>query len=249
MRFDVVSLFPEMFSVVRDYGVTGRAVERGLVELALWNPRDYARDRHRSVDDRPYGGGPGMVMMIEPLRDAIQAARAASSHDAKVIALSPQGRPLDQSALRNMATRQRMILVAGRYEGIDERLIEMEVDEEYSIGDYVLSGGELAAMVLIDGVTRLLPGVLGHADSAQQDSFGRGLLDCPHYTRPEEFEGRRVPDVLLGGNHAYIARWRLQQSLGRTWQRRPELLDSAKLSDEERELLAAFIREQTGNEV
>ena len=249
MRFDVVSLFPEMFSVVRDYGVTGRAVERGLVELALWNPRDYARDRHRSVDDRPYGGGPGMVMMIEPLRDAIQAARAASSHDAKVIALSPQGRPLDQSALRDMATRQRMILVAGRYEGIDERLIEMEVDEEYSIGDYVLSGGELAAMVLIDGVTRLLPGVLGHADSAQQDSFGRGLLDCPHYTRPEEFEGRRVPDVLLGGNHAYIARWRLQQALGRTWQRRPELLDSAKLSDEERELLAAFIREQTGNEV
>ncbi len=249
MRFDVVSLFPEMFSVVRDYGVTGRAVERGLVELALWNPRDYARDRHRSVDDRPYGGGPGMVMMIEPLRDAIRAAWDASPHDAIVIALSPQGRPLDQSALRNMATRQRMILVAGRYEGIDERLIEMEVDEEYSIGDYVLSGGELAAMVLIDGVTRLLPGVLGHADSAQQDSFGRGLLDCPHYTRPEEFEGRRVPDVLLGGNHAYIARWRLQQALGRTWQRRPELLDSAKLSDEERELLAAFIREQTGNEV
>ena len=249
MRFDVVSLFPEMFSVVRDYGVTGRAVERGLVELALWNPRDYARDRHRSVDDRPYGGGPGMVMMIEPLRDAIRAARIASPHDAKVIALSPQGRPLDQSALRNMATRQRMILVAGRYEGIDERLIEMEVDEEYSIGDYVLSGGELAAMVLMDGVTRLLPGVLGHADSAQQDSFGRGLLDCPHYTRPEEFEGRRVPDVLLGGNHAYIARWRLQQALGRTWQRRPELLDSAKLSDEESELLAAFIREQTGNEI
>lgn len=246
MRFDVVSLFPEMFSVVRDYGVTGRGVERGLVELALWNPRDYARDRHRSVDDRPYGGGPGMVMMIEPLRDAIRAARAASPHDAKVIALSPQGRPLDQSALRNMATRQRMILVAGRYEGIDERLIEMEVDEEYSIGDYVLSGGELAAMVLIDGVTRLLPGVLGHADSAQQDSFGRGLLDCPHYTRPEEFEGRRVPDVLLGGNHAYIARWRLQQALGRTWRRRPELLDSAKLNDAERELLAVFIHEQTG---
>ena len=243
MRFVVVSLFPEMFSVVRDFGVTGRAVERGLVELALWNPRDYARDRHRSVDDRPYGGGPGMVMMIEPLRDAIQAARSASSHDAKVIALSPQGRPLDQSALRNMARRQCMILVAGRYEGIDERLIEME---EYSIGDYVLSGGELAAMVLIDGVTRLLPGVLGHADSAQQDSFGRGLLDCPHYTRPEEFEGRRVPDVLLGGNHAYIARWRLQQALGRTWRRRPELLDSAKLNDAERELLAVFIHEQTG---
>jgi len=246
MRFDVVSLFPEMFSVVRDYGVTGRAVERGLVELALWNPRDYARDRHRSVDDRPYGGGPGMVMMIEPLRDAIRAARIAGPGDVKVIALSPQGRPLDQAALRSMATRQRMILVAGRYEGIDERLIEMEVDEEYSIGDYVLSGGELAAMVLIDGVTRLLPGVLGHEDSAQQDSFGRGLLDCPHYTRPEEFEGRRVPEVLLGGNHAYIARWRLQQALGRTWQRRPELLEGAKLSDEERELLAAFVREQQG---
>ena len=246
MRFDVVSLFPEMFSVVRDYGVTGRAVERGIVELALWNPRDYARDRHRSVDDRPYGGGPGMVMMIEPLRDAIHAARGASPSDVKVIALSPQGRPLNQAALRSMATRQRMILVAGRYEGIDERLIEMEVDEEYSIGDYVLSGGELAAMVLIDGVTRLLPGVLGHEDSAQQDSFGRGLLDCPHYTRPEEFEGRRVPEVLLGGNHAYIARWRLQQALGRTWQRRPDLLDGAQLSDEERDLLAAFVREQQG---
>ncbi len=244
MRFDVVSLFPEMFSVVRDFGVTGRAVERGIVELAVWNPRDYARDRHRSVDDRPYGGGPGMVMMIEPLRDAIRAARAASPDDVKVIALSPQGRPLDQAALRSMATRQRMILVAGRYEGIDERLLEMEVDEECSIGDYVLSGGELAAMVLIDGVTRLLPGVLGHEDSAQQDSFERGLLDCPHYTRPEEFEGRRVPEVLLGGNHAYIARWRLQQALGRTWQRRPELLEGAKLSDAERELLAAYMREQ-----
>jgi tRNA (guanine37-N1)-methyltransferase len=244
MRFDVVSLFPEMFSVVRDFGVTGRAVERGIVELALWNPRDYAHDRHRSVDDRPYGGGPGMVMMIEPLRDAIRAARVASPGDVNVIALSPQGRPLDQAALRSMATRQRVILVAGRYEGIDERLIEMEVDEEYSIGDYVLSGGELAAMVLIDGVTRLLPGVLGHEDSAQQDSFGRGLLDCPHYTRPEEFEGRRVPDVLLSGNHAYIARWRLQQALGRTWQRRPELLEGAQLSDEERDLLAAFLREQ-----
>lgn len=244
MRFDVVSLFPEMFSVVRDFGVTGRAVERGIVELAVWNPRDYARDRHRSVDDRPYGGGPGMVMMIEPLRDAIRAARVASGDDAKVIGLSPQGRPLDQATLRSMATRQRMILVAGRYEGIDERLLEMEVDEEYSIGDYVLSGGELAAMVLIDGVTRLLPGVLGHEDSAQQDSFERGLLDCPHYTRPEEFEGRRVPEVLLGGNHAQIARWRLQQALGRTWQRRPELLEGAQLSDEERELLAAFIHEQ-----
>ena len=244
MRFDVVSLFPEMFSAVRNFGVTGRAVERGIVELALWNPRDYARDRHRSVDDRPYGGGPGMVMMIEPLRDAIRAARVAGTGEAKVIGLSPQGRLLDQAALRSMATRQRMILVAGRYEGIDERLLEMEVDEEYSIGDYVLSGGELAAMVLIDGVTRLLLGVLGHEDSAQQDSFGRGLLDCPHYTRPEEFEGHRVPEVLLGGNHAHIARWRLQQALGRTWQRRPELLDGAKLSDEERELLAAFIREQ-----
>lgn len=246
MRFDVVSLFPEMFSVVRDFGVTGRAVERGLIELALWNPRDYACDRHRSVDDRPYGGGPGMVMMVEPLRHAIRAARAAITSEAKVICLSPQGRPLDQAALRGMVMRQRMILVAGRYEGIDERLIEMEVDEEYSIGDYVLSGGELAAMVLIDGVTRLLPGVLGHEDSAQQDSFERGLLDCPHYTRPEEFEGRRVPEILLGGNHAHIARWRLQQGLGRTWQRRPELLKDANLSDMERELLAAFIRDQQG---
>lgn len=244
MRIDVVSLFPEMYSVVRDYGITGRAVERGIIDLALWNPRDYTQDRHRSVDDRPYGGGPGMVMMIEPLRAALRAARAAQNVPAKVIYLSPQGKRLDQDALRVFATQQRLVLIAGRYEGIDERFVEMEVDEEWSIGDYVLSGGELATMVLIDGVTRLLPGVLGHEDSAQQDSFVDGVLDYPHYTRPEEFEGRRVPPVLLGGNHAVIARWRRKQALGRTWQRRPDLLETVVLNDEERELLAEYQREQ-----
>lgn len=244
MRIDVVSLFPEMYSVVRDYGITGRAVERGIIDLALWNPRDYTQDRHRSVDDRPYGGGPGMVMMIEPLRAALRMARAAQNVPAKVIYLSPQGKRLDQDALRVFATQQRLVLIAGRYEGIDERFVEMEVDEEWSIGDYVLSGGELATMVLIDGVTRLLPGVLGHEDSAQQDSFVDGVLDYPHYTRPEDFEGRRVPPVLLGGNHAVIARWRRKQALGRTWQRRPDMLETVVLNDEERELLAEYQREQ-----
>lgn len=244
MRIDVVSLFPEMYSVVRDYGITGRAVERGIIDLALWNPRDYTQDRHRSVDDRPYGGGPGMVMMIEPLRAALRTARAAQNVPAKVIYLSPQGKRLDQDALRVFATQQRLVLIAGRYEGVDERFVEMEVDEEWSIGDYVLSGGELATMVLIDGVTRLLPGVLGHEDSAQQDSFVDGVLDYPHYTRPEDFEGRRVPPVLLGGNHAVIARWRRKQALGRTWQRRPDMLETVVLNDEERELLAEYQREQ-----
>lgn len=244
MRFDVISLFPEMFSAMRQ-GVTGRAVERGQVALQLWNPRDFADDVHRTVDDRPYGGGPGMVMMVEPLRQAIGAAKAAAP-DSRVLYLSPQGRRLDQAAVREMATGSGLVLLAGRYEGIDERLIDAYVDEEWSIGDYVLSGGELPAMVLMDAVIRLLPGVLGHADSAEQDSYVDGLLDCPHYTRPEEIEGHAVPEVLKSGNHELIRRWRLQQALGRTWLRRPDLLEGRPLSSEEQKLLDEFIRAQVG---
>jgi len=239
VRIDVVTLFPDLFEIATRYGVTGKAVQRGVVELGLWNPRDYTSDRHRSVDDRPYGGGPGMVMMVQPLRDAVCAARSAAP-DSKVIYLSPQGRRLDQAAVREMAGREGMILVAGRYEGIDQRLIDSEVDEEWSIGDYVLSGGELAAMVVMDAVTRLLPGVLGHDQSAEQDSFTAGLLDHPHYTRPEEIDGLRVPEVLLGGNHAAIARWRLKQALGRTWLQRPDLLEQMSLSEQQRQLLEEF---------
>lgn len=244
MRFDVISLFPEMFDAVR-HGVTGRAIERGQVELQLWNPRDYADDMHRTVDDRPYGGGPGMVMMVEPLRQAITAARAAAP-DSRVLYLSPQGRRLDQQALRELAAEPGFVLLAGRYEGIDERIVEAHVDQEWSIGDYVLSGGELPAMVLMDALIRLLPGVLGHADSAEQDSYVDGLLDCPHYTRPEEIEGRTVPEVLKSGNHELIRRWRLQQALGRTWLRRPDLLEGRELSGEEQVLLDEFIRAQAG---
>ncbi len=240
MRFDVVTLFPEMVDHASRFGVTGRALERGLVELALWNPRDYAHDRHRTVDDRPYGGGPGMVMKVQPLRDAILATRRADPREGRVIYLSPQGRRLDQAALARLAERQRLILVAGRYEGIDERLMEGVIDEEWSIGDYVLSGGELAALVMIDAVTRLLPGVLHHEESARQDSHVDGLLDHPHYTRPEEIDGKRVPEVLLNGDHQAIRRWRLKQSLGGTWLRRPDLLDSLDLSAEQRVLLEEF---------
>lgn len=243
MQIGVVTLFPEMFDAVIDCGITSRAVDQGLLQLNCWNPRDYTSDRHRTVDDRPYGGGPGMVMKPEPLHAAIQGARN-SLPLARVIYLSPQGRKLDQRGVEELAARDQMILVAGRYEGIDERVIETEVDEEWSIGDYVLSGGELAAMVLVDAVTRLLPGALGDAQSAQQDSFADGLLDCPHYTRPEEFAGRGVPDVLLGGNHALIRRWRLKQSLGRTWLRRPELLQARELDSEQQRLLDEFIRER-----
>jgi len=245
VRVDVVTLFPDLFEIATRFGVTGKAVQRGTVELGLWNPRDFTRDRHRSVDDRPYGGGPGMVMMVEPLRDAIRAARVAAP-DGKVIYLSPQGRRLDQTAVRELADRSSMILVAGRYEGIDQRVIDSEIDEEWSIGDYVLSGGELAAMVVIDAVTRLLPGVLGHDESAEQDSFMAGLLDHPHYTRPEAVNGRRVPEVLLGGDHAAIARWRLKQALGRTWLRRPDLLASMSLTEEQRKVLEEFISEFEG---
>ena len=245
MRFDVVTLFPEMFRAMTGNGVTGRAFDRGQAQLALWNPRDYTHDVHRTVDDRPYGGGPGMVMKIEPLLAAIRAARAAAP-DARVAYMSPQGRRLDQAAVGELAQRPGMILVAGRYEGIDERIIGRQVDEEWSIGDYVLSGGELPALVVMDAVIRLLPEVLGDAESALQDSYMDGLLDCPHYTRPEVFEGEAVPAVLLSGDHAAIRRWRLQQSLGRTWLRRPELLRQRRLSDEEQNLLNEFIQAHTG---
>jgi len=243
MRFDIVTLFPEMIQETASWGVTGRALELGLVELETWNPRDYTCDRHRTVDDRPYGGGPGMVMKVGPLRDAIRQARAASGADALTVYLSPQGRKLDQDAVRRFATLPCLVLVAGRYEGVDERLIEAEIDEEWSIGDYVLSGGELAALVLFDAVARLLPGVLGHEESAAQDSHMAGLLDCPHYTRPEEIDGRKVPDILQSGNHEAIRRWRLKQSLGRTWARRPDLLASRPLDAEQRKLLEEFTNE------
>ncbi|WP_455385660.1 tRNA (guanosine(37)-N1)-methyltransferase TrmD [Acidihalobacter prosperus] len=242
MRIDVVSLFPELVSAVAACGVTGRAVDRGLLELGMWNPRDYTADRHRTVDDRPYGGGPGMLMKVEPVRQALHAARAAGG--GKVIYLSPQGRRLDQAAVRRFAADGNLVLLAGRYEGIDERLVALEVDEEWSIGDYVLSGGELAAMVVIDAVARLLPGALGDADSAEQDSFMEGLLDCPHYTRPEQVDGLQVPAVLREGNHAEIARWRRKQALGRTLERRPDLLQGLDLSDEDRRLLDEYQAER-----
>lgn len=237
MKIALISLFPEMFAALTDYGISGRAVDQGLVELANFNPRDYTDDRHKTVDDRPYGGGPGMVMMVEPLRRAIAAAREWADDSALVVYLSPQGKVLDQPTVNGFAQRQSVILIAGRYEGIDERLIEAEVDEEWSIGDYVLSGGELPAMVLVDALIRQLPGALGHNESAQQDSFTNGLLDCPHYTRPENHQGRVVPEVLLSGNHENIRRWRLQQSLRRTQQRRPELLDRLPLDQEQQALL------------
>ncbi len=247
MRFDVVSLFPEMIREQSAYGIQGRAIESGLVTLQTWNPRDYSEDRHRCVDDRPYGGGPGMVMQVQPLRAAIQRARKAAA-EAPVIYLSPQGERFDQDRARQLAGLERIILVAGRYEGIDERLIELEVDEELSVGDYVLSGGELPALVVMDAVTRLLPGALGDADSAQEDSFMDGLLDYPHYTRPEEIEGLRVPKVLTGGNHRDIRRWRHKQALGRTWQRRPELLDVLELTTDQQALLNEYISEyESGN--
>ncbi len=241
MWLGVVTLFPEMFRAVTDFGVTGRAVNKGLLELQTWNPRDFTHDKHNTVDDRPYGGGPGMLMMVQPLRDAIHAAKAAAGDRAKVIYLSPQGRKLTQQGVEELAKSDSLILVCGRYEGVDERIIQTEVDEEWSIGDYVLSGGELPAMALIDSVSRLVPGVLGKQASAEQDSFSDGLLDCPHYTRPESLGGLAVPAVLLSGNHEHIRRWRLQQSLGRTLLRRPELLENLALTDEQTKLLAQFV--------
>jgi tRNA (guanine37-N1)-methyltransferase len=245
-RIDVVTLFPELVRAVVGSGVTGRAADAGLLELVTWNPRDFALDRHRTVDDRPYGGGPGMVMSYPPLRDAIRAARAAAPDGSRVAYLSPQGqgRRLDQAGVEELASRTGLILVAGRYEGIDERLVEAEIDEEWSLGDFVLSGGEIAAMAIVDAVTRLIPGALGDADSAEQDSFVDGLLDCPHYTRPEVADGRTVPAVLLSGDHAAIARWRRKQALGRTWQRRPDLLEQVALDEEQQRLLDEYIAEQ-----
>lgn len=242
-RVALVTLFPEMFAAIADYGVTGRARRDGLWDLKCFNSRDYTSDRHQTVDDRPYGGGPGMVMMIEPLRAAITDARQwarseAPGQDTRVIYLSPQGKVFDQKAVAGFAQVDNLVLVAGRYEGIDERLIELEVDEEWSIGDYVLSGGELPAMVMIDALVRQIPGALGHQDSADQDSFATGLLDCPHYTRPEVYQGRAVPEVLLSGNHEKIRQWRLRQAMERTLKRRPDLLAEAySITEEQRKLL------------
>ena len=248
MKFDVVTLFPEMVESVASIGVLGRAVKNGQIQLNSWNPRDYTQDKHRTVDDRPYGGGPGMLMKVEPLKAAIEDAKksaAANNVQSKVIYMSPQGKPVTQQDVQALAEQPGLILIAGRYEGIDERIIESYVDEEWSIGDYVLSGGELPALVLIDAVARMLPGVLGDEKSAQQDSFMQGFLDCPHYTRPEEIDGRSVPDVLLSGNHRDIDEWRLKQSLGRTWLRRPDLLDALNLTDEQKQLLESFQKEHS----
>lgn len=243
MRLDIITLFPEMVRHASSFGVTGRAVERGLVDLRLWDPREFTHDAYRTVDDRPYGGGPGMVMKAAPLKAALTAVRQASELPARVVYLSPRGKLLEQTAINAFARQTRMILVAGRYEGIDQRFIDAEVDEEWSIGDYVLSGGELAALVVFDAIARQLPGVLGHEDSAVQESHMDGLLDCPHYTRPDVFEGRTVPAVLQSGNHAEIRRWRLKQSLGATWLRRPDMLAKATLPPEQAKLLDEFKRE------
>jgi len=247
IRFDVVSLFPEMFAAVSGSGISGRALAQGLWALGLWNPRDYTRDAYRTVDDRPYGGGPGMVLMAEPLAGALAAAAqaqdAACGKAGAVVYLSPQGARLDHAKVVELSGRKAVTLLCGRYEGVDERLLAQRVDEELSIGDFVLSGGELAAMALIDAVVRQLPGALGDADSAAEESFVDGLLDCPQYTRPEVVGGARVPEVLLSGHHENIRRWRLKQALGRTWLRRPELLAARTLNEEERRLLEEFRRE------
>jgi tRNA (guanine37-N1)-methyltransferase len=248
LQFDVVTLFPQMFDAVSQSGITARALEKQLYTLAFWNPRDFTTDNYKTVDDRPYGGGPGMVMLAEPLEKAIQAAKErqkqAGVERHKVIHLSPAGQPLTHEAVMRLKAEPGLILLASRYEGVDERLLTSVVDEEYSIGDYVLSGGELPAMVLIDAIVRQLPGALGDADSAAEDSFVDGLLDCPHYTRPEEYKGVKVPEVLMSGNHAKIKQWRLKMSLQRTRTRRPDLLAVRSLSKEESRLLAELEQEQ-----
>ena len=244
MHFDVISLFPEMVATIAEYGVVGRAQRRDLITLDFENPRDHTSDVHRTVDDRPYGGGPGMVMKYEPLAGAVQAARERSPEGSPVVYLSPQGRVFNQATAQRYAALPGLILLAGRYEGVDERLIESQVDEELSVGDFVLSGGEVPAMVVIDAVVRLLPGVLGDDESAAQDSFMEGLLDHPHYTRPEFIDGRNVPDVLLSGDHAEIARWRTKQALGRSYLRRPDLVEKLELNDEQQSLLDEFLKEQ-----
>jgi tRNA (guanine37-N1)-methyltransferase len=241
MRFDVVTLFPQMFAAVAESGITSRALQAGLWQLKTWNPRDFTTDNYRTVDDRPFGGGPGMVMLAEPLAKALEAARAAGA--GRVIYLSPQGRKLDHRRVVELAREAALTLLCGRYEGVDERLLRSKVDEELSLGDYVLSGGELAAMALIDACVRQLPGALGDEQSAVEESFAAGLLDCPHYTRPEVYAGEKVPEVLLSGHHENIRRWRLKQALGRTWLRRPELLQARGMSKEEQVLLAEFQKE------
>ena len=244
MQLQVVTLFPDMVLTIAEYGVVGRAAKRGLISLECQNPRDFTVDARRTIDDRPYGGGPGMVMMYEPSAAAIASAKDHLPAGSPVLCLSPQGAVFDQATAQRLAGLPGMVLLAGRYEGIDERLIESQVDEELSLGDFVLSGGEIAAMVVIDAVARLLPGVLGDAASASQDSFMDGLLDYPHYTRPEETDGRRVPEVLLSGDHARIAKWRYQQALGRSFQRRPDLVEKLELNDEQQKLLDEYLEEQ-----
>ncbi|MFC4698858.1 tRNA (guanosine(37)-N1)-methyltransferase TrmD [Glaciecola siphonariae] len=243
-RFSVVTLFPEMFASFIQQGVFGRAVKRGLIEVSLVNPRDFAHDKHRTVDDRPYGGGPGMLMMVQPLADAIASAKQALAENSKVIYLSPQGQTLNYEGVQSIGQSNDLVLIAGRYEGIDERVIQTLVDEEWSIGDYVLSGGELPAMVLMDAVARLIPDVLGHNLSAEEDSFSNGLLDCPHYTRPESFNEMHVPSVLLSGDHEKIRQWRLKASLQKTLERRPDLLNNLALTEEQQRLLNSLVNEQ-----
>jgi tRNA (guanine37-N1)-methyltransferase len=243
IRFDVVTLFPDMFGAVADSGITSRALEAGLWSLTTWNPRDFATDNYRTVDDRPYGGGPGMVMLAEPLARTLDAVKTAGG--GRVVYLSPQGKKLDHPRVMQLAQERAVTLLCGRYEGVDERLLKRRVDEEVSIGDFVLSGGELAAMALMDAVVRQLPGALGDSASLIEESFADGLLDCPQYTRPETYLGDRVPEVLLSGHHENIRRWRLKQALGRTWLRRPDLLAVRRLNDEESRLLEEF-RQESG---
>jgi tRNA (guanine37-N1)-methyltransferase len=247
MRFGIVTLFPEMFDAITDNGVVGRAIRQGVLSLQCSNPRDFTDDKHRTVDDRPYGGGPGMLMKVEPLERAINAMRK-SYPAAKVVYMSPQGKRFDQAAAQTFSECEELIVLAGRYEGVDERLLRAQVDEEWSVGDYVLSGGELPAMIMIDAIARLLPGVLGHPDSAVEDSFVDGLLDCPHYTRPEVYKDEAVPEVLMSGDHARIKTWRLQQALGRTYLRRPDMLEQRGMSRAEEDLLADFLAQQDSGE-
>jgi tRNA (guanine37-N1)-methyltransferase len=250
LQFDVVTLFPKMFDAITESGITGRARERRAYQFLPWNPRDFSGNTHRTVDDRPYGGGPGMVMLAEPLEKAVCAARqrqiSAGVNQPRMVYMSPQGRPLTHEKVMSLAAEKGIVVVAGRYEGVDERVIARQIDDEISIGDFVMSGGEVAAMALMDAVIRQLPGVLGDAESAVQESFVNGLLDCPHYTRPEVYEGMAVPPVLMSGNHADISRWRLKQSLGRTAARRPDLLASRGMSEAERKLLEEYRNEAQG---
>ncbi|WP_031578167.1 tRNA (guanosine(37)-N1)-methyltransferase TrmD [Ruminobacter sp. RM87] len=243
MRIGVISIFPEMFQAITEFGVTGRAVQRGIISLFCINPRSFAYDKHQKVDERPFGGGPGMVMMVQPLRDAILEAKKQLPN-AKVIYMSPQGRKFDHQGCVELAKNDELIIIAGRYEGIDERIIDKYVDEEWSVGDYVLSGGELPAMIVVDAVSRLIPGVLGDELSAVEDSFATGLLDCPQYTRPPEIDGQKVPEVLMSGNHEKIRKWRLEQSLVRTYERRPDILNNLALTDEQEKILALYLRER-----